>query len=245
MVSAGDIRLWQCPLCGSTARRRRRIFCLSQGDWLDPRVAPRVFADLVTTLLLNTNLIWLLLTKRPVLAIERLHELLEAVKVAELGLDPYNLRRVLKAWIVEAPPKHIWFGVSAENQQWFDRRMEERSLPGAGRNFVSLEPLLGPVNLHSLADTNWVIVGGESGPNARECSIDWIFSVVEQCRAAKVPVFVKQLGSNAWIGDGAGRVPFHTEHPKGGDPGEWPEALLVREFPVFDGFVSSPVVGRN
>lgn len=88
---------------------------------------------------------------------------------------------------------------------------------------------------------DWVVVGGESGPGARSCDIRWIRSIVEQCRAADVPVFVKQLGANLkwdpdgeqwWHGprthtDGSPRL----DHPKGGDIAEFPEDLRVREFP--------------
>ena len=99
----------------------------------------------------------------------------------------------------------------------------------------------------------WVIVGGESGPGARLCDVSWVRSLVEQCRGARVPVFVKQLGAVvAWngiqggYGDGPSNVwPSETgalplpegvfrkllAHPKGGDPAEWPEDLRVRQFP--------------
>lgn len=71
---------------------------------------------------------------------------------------------------------------------------------------------------------DWVIVGGESGPGARVCDPEWIRSLVRQCQAARVPVFVKQLGSvwARWHGSGTG---------KGDDPAFWPADLRVREFP--------------
>lgn len=72
---------------------------------------------------------------------------------------------------------------------------------------------------HPNPNLDWVIVGGESGPGARRMEVEWARSLVEQCRIADVPVFVKQMGSH-------GKV-----HPKGGDPSEWPEDLRVREFP--------------
>lgn len=78
-------------------------------------------------------------------------------------------------------------------------------MPAAVR-FLSVEPLLGPINLHRLSEekglaspgidgVQWVIVGGESGPGARPCDVAWIRSVVQQCREAGVPCFVKQLGA--------------------------------------------------
>lgn len=94
-----------------------------------------------------------------------------------------------------------------------------------------------------LPSIDWVIVGGESGPNARPCNVEWIRWVVAQCRAAGVPCFVKQLGAHvahtgadprlSWA---AGQWDHKTcrvtmKQPKGGDPAEWPEDLRVREFP--------------
>lgn len=99
-------------------------------------------------------------------------------------------------------------------------------------------------NWKSLID--WVIVGGESGPNARPCDIAWIRSIVRQCREAGVPVFVKQLGSDSFrvVRGGPavidGGVAIHSvsheftnkfRDPKGGDPAEWPEDVRVREVP--------------
>lgn len=87
---------------------------------------------------------------------------------------------------------------------------------------------------------DWVVVGGESGPGARPMDLAWARAIVEQCRAASVPVFVKQLGARpevrAMKDDINGRpfesaVPFWLRDKKGGDPVEWPEDLRVREFP--------------
>jgi len=104
---------------------------------------------------------------------------------------------------------NVWLIYSASDQTTLEaglpHLLECRDLvPVLG---LSLEPLVGPINLrlddcwlpgdcHDLGDRlNWVIVGGESGPHARPCDIDWIRSVVEQCAGAGVPCFVKQLGA--------------------------------------------------
>lgn len=76
------------------------------------------------------------------------------------------------------------------------------------------------------AGISWVIVGGESGHNARWCSLEWISSVIRQCQAASKPVFVKQLGM-CW----AKASGTYTIHSKGGDPSVWLENLQVRVFP--------------
>lgn len=88
---------------------------------------------------------------------------------------------------------------------------------------------------------DWVIVGGESGPGARPCAIEWIESIVKQCRAAGVPPFVKQLGarpvfstpacvtSSSYCAQGHA-LPLRDR--KGGDIAEWPDDLRVREMPA-------------
>jgi protein gp37 len=121
-------------------------------------------------------------------------------------------------------PSNVRTGVSAENQQCFDERVP--ILTGVpGHYFLSLEPLLGPIDLTgSLVDVDWIIIGGESGPNARPMKLDWVQDILAQCRAANIPAFVKQLGSH-W----AKRV--GATHSKGGDPDEWPPYLNVRMFP--------------
>jgi hypothetical protein len=87
---------------------------------------------------------------------------------------------------------------------------------------------------HDFGGIDWVIVGGESGGGARPCDVAWIRDVVAQCRAAGVPVFVKQLGALPRIDGGTLTVEGYrwvSDH-KGGDPDEWPADLRVREFPA-------------
>ncbi len=92
---------------------------------------------------------------------------------------------------------------------------------------------------------SWVIAGGESGPKARPTNVAWIRSIVEQCKAAGVACFVKQLGANATFyddGDGAGGTIYEfrlgpPDYPsirdkKGGEPSEWPIDLRVRQMPA-------------
>ncbi len=74
---------------------------------------------------------------------------------------------------------------------------------------------------------HWVIVGGESGRHARTCELGYLRLVVEECRAARVPVFVKQLGARPMCGV----APYRMRDAKGGDPAEWPEDLRVQQFP--------------
>ena len=82
---------------------------------------------------------------------------------------------------------------------------------------------------------DWVIVGGESGPGARPMDVRWMEDIVNQCREAGVPVFVKQLGADPYCSPqpprgGTGYV-LDLKDSKGGDMHEWPEHLRIREFP--------------
>ncbi len=76
---------------------------------------------------------------------------------------------------------------------------------------------------------SWVIVGAESGPGARPFDLAWARSIVAQCKAAYVPVFVKQMGDNPVENGVAIRSRFKAHH--GADPSEWPADLRVQEFP--------------
>ncbi len=79
---------------------------------------------------------------------------------------------------------------------------------------------------------NWVIVGGESGPNAHPCHVEWIRSIVSQCQEAGVSCFSKQLGANAHRqAPGHGTERIHLCARAGADPNEWPEDLRIRQFP--------------
>jgi protein gp37 len=150
---------------------------------------------------------------------------------------------------------NVWLGVSVEDQKAADHRIPWLQETGAALRFLSVEPLLGPVDLQlaafngadsfgKLEGIGWVIVGGESGPGARVCDLDWIREVVTQCRVAGVPCFVKQLGAAAsdaknGIAGAALKVPAdfldrvskRLRDRKGGDMSEWPAALRVRQFP--------------
>jgi protein gp37 len=88
---------------------------------------------------------------------------------------------------------HIWMGVSVESagHTW---RIEHLRQTHAHTRFLSLEPLLGPLNDLNLTDIDWVIVGGESGPKARPMDPDWARSIRDQCVSAQVPFFFKQWG---------------------------------------------------
>ena len=91
-----------------------------------------------------------------------------------------------------------FFGFTAENQEWYDVRATQaaQGFPDWANLWLSCEPLLGEIDLDFPMMPQlpkWLVVGCESGPNRRPCKIEWVESIVEQCRAAGVPVFVKQI----------------------------------------------------
>jgi protein gp37 len=90
-------------------------------------------------------------------------------------------------------PKNVWMGVSVENSRYLSRVDDLREVPAAVR-FLSLEPLLGPLQGLSLRGIDWVIVGGESGPKARPIDASWIRAIRDSCRSSGVPFFFKQWG---------------------------------------------------
>lgn len=108
------------------------------------------------------------------------------------------------------PLPNVWLGVSAEDQARADERIPDLVNTPAHVRFVSLEPLLGPIALDGqvLAYLDWVIVGGESGLNARPMHPDWARILRDQCQVAGVPFFFKQWGEWApWGFPGQDRGP--------------------------------------
>ena len=110
--------------------------------------------------------------------------------------------------------KNLWLGVTAENQQRADERIPILLQIPAAVRFVSVEPMLGPIALNAICAVvdgfaqrvktlldgiDWVICGGETGPNARSMHPDWVRSLRDQCVEAGVPFFFKQWGE--WLPD--------------------------------------------
>jgi protein gp37 len=90
-------------------------------------------------------------------------------------------------------PENVWMGVSVENEQ-YSSRIKHLQRTQAHIKFLSLEPLLGPLESLDLEDIDWVIVGGESGPGARAMRKKWVLDIRDQCQKAEVPFFFKQWG---------------------------------------------------
>lgn len=173
----------------------------------------------------------------------------------DLWFDEITTLLECHAW----PFPNLWLGVTAENQRWADERIPTLLQIPAAVRFMSLEPLLGEMQIakylseykfrqdycnkqscggcvfprgHNLVTdgpclgsknwtenknkVDWVIVGAETGPGRRECKLEWVRSIVQQCQAAGVPCFVKQVEVNGKISH---------------DPNEWPVDLRVRQWP--------------
>jgi protein gp37 len=93
----------------------------------------------------------------------------------------------------ERGPAHIWCGVSVEDGKRKSRIQHLQDAP-AGVRFLSIEPLIAPIGALNLDGIDWVIVGGESGPGAREMRKDWVRDIRDQCVKADVAFFFKQWG---------------------------------------------------
>jgi len=245
-----------CSVCG-VEFHRRRVFSLSRGDWLDEEAPIEWLAEMLDTIRRCENLDWLLVTKRPELFFDRLHDALAHVEKITgdwPDRDPETeLGRFINDWIGLNPPKHVMVLTSVEDQEAADTRIPELLKIPAARRGLSCEPLLGPVDLDFFENgaeseeekpwakptqagclIDWVIVGGESGTGARQCYLDWIRSIQSQCKAASIPCFVKQLGANAGVEClNQSRQPYFSQidyGKKGDEFSAWPADLQVREF---------------
>jgi protein gp37 len=90
-------------------------------------------------------------------------------------------------------PAHIWCGVSMEDGRRKSRIQHLREAP-AGVRFLSIEPLIAPVDVLDLDGIDWVIAGGESGPGARKMREEWVRDIRDQCTKSGVAFFFKQWG---------------------------------------------------
>lgn len=189
----------------STWKSPRMIFVCSMGDIFHESVNPGAFQMVLDQISKNRQHIFILLTKRP----ENVMPLMKRV-----------------GWGLPFPP-NVWLGVTAENQEQANKRIPILLSIPAAKHFVSIEPMLGPVELgvihhadahidalhgqyntypdgqwieKSINKLDWVICGGESGAKARPMHPDWVRSVRDQCESASMPFFFKQWGT--WCPEG-------------------------------------------
>jgi len=157
---------------------------------------------------------FMVLTKRP----ERIPEWLSWLGHYWPGDSPVNINLEAEGHF----GKHIWFGVTAENQARADERIPILMQIPAAVRFVSVEPMLGPMDLEiwgqyehpdnegygvdAIKCLDWIICGGETGPGARPMRPDWVRSLRDQCQAAGTPFFFKSWGD--WVAPS--QMPYAT-----------------------------------
>lgn len=146
----------------------RRIFTCSWSDLFHPRISEEWLQEIWDIMLATPQHTYQVLTKRP----------------------------GRMAWWASSHdwPDHVWAGTSVENEKYLPRLAVLKRVPAKVR-FVSAEPLLGPLALKwylAAGVIDWVIVGGESGPQHRRMNLSWLEDIGQQCTAAGVPVFIKQ-----------------------------------------------------
>lgn len=201
------------------------VFVNDLSDFFDPKVPEHWRQDALQRINMRLDLTFLLLTKRPAL-------MAKWIDKTRAEID-YKFQ------------EHIWLGVTAENQPRWDQRVGVlMEIDWPGKRFVSLEPLLGPVDADfspsgvalgkcdecghrgnnpaceacmGVAGIDWLIVGGESGTGARPMDPAWAREVRDECQAAGVPFFMKQMGG----------------HPnRRGELADIPEDLRIRKRPT-------------
>lgn len=215
------------------AGKRAKVFCSSMADVFEDHPTVAEQRERLWPLIHQTPwLDWQLLTKRP-----------ENI----MGMVPDSWRGGLF-------PDNVWIGTTVADQPYADLRIPILLAVPARVRFLSVEPMLGPIDLSNLVRTmsvgehhysalecdvdpeddewngrtvNWIIIGGESGPKARPLNVDAAADLVQQCRSAGVPVFVKQFGER-WARDSG----THHIDSHGGDPSVWPSGDWPREMPA-------------
>ena len=274
-----------CPQCQEPLLKesRARVFCASMGDWLDLDAPIGEFVRLLDLIRKTLELDWLLLSKRIGNWKKRLQEAWDyLMRGTMLTADENVLAAWIERWLAGEAPTNVWVLATVVTQEEADRDIVKLLAVPARIRGLSIEPMLSAINLHPWlckhgdaskpeqrmgpwCDANdalhWIIAGGESGPHARPTEVSWLRGVVEQCKAAGVPVHVKQLGAQprGWC---AARVhcepaddepltehycDFYEAHEQrdpcpgrcpvfadkaGRDPAEWPDDLRVQEFPA-------------
>lgn len=161
-------------------KQRRRVFCASMADVFERRPELKPWRQKLWELINATPMLdWLILTKRP-----------------------QNISSMVP-WGDDEWPKNIWIGTTVENQHWAEVRLPHLLKHSAAVRFLSCEPLLGPIDLGKWAGDpllnplDWVIAGGESGPQARPMEPGWARKLRDHCNSHGIPFHFKQWGH--WV----------------------------------------------
>lgn len=237
-----DNRLLRLPLRWT---RGRMIFPCSMtdlfGEWVSDKWLVRIFAVMALT----PHHTYQITTKRA----KRMREFLDRdgihyriVKTAMALAEQHKL--LIPAETYCWPLGNVWAGVSIEDQARYELRRHDLVATPATLRWVSYEPALEYVDFEPLLATgmvHWLVIGGESGPQARPFHVNWAADNILAGHRTGVPIFMKQTGANVrgsltWTdwpkaSMGAdGRV-CGLVHSKGGDPAEWLPVLRVRQMP--------------
>lgn len=232
-VKRSSERTFQMPLSRKRVPPGSFVFVCSWSDFFHPDVPDNWRWEALGIMDERKDLTFLILTKRA----QEMHDWCDMLE-GEWGDSDTSVE---DGWI--AKHRHIWLGVTAENQERADERVPILlSINWPGKRFVSVEPMLGAVDLDrcipcgyycsgdvghvdhgpngSLGHLDWVIVGGESGPDARPVHPRWVRSIRDQCLASSVPFMFKQWGE--W-GPYRGDWPLESHTPGGMwlDDGMW------------------------
>ena len=195
-------------------RKPSKVFVCSMSDLFHDDVPFDFFEQLMHVVRVCTDHTFLFLTKRP----ERMQKFFDTLRGAPC--EQTAVDEIQSWWSEFLPLPNVWIGVTAENQERADVRIPILLQIPAAKRFVSVEPMLGPVDLRHIQYDNmveidsltgdhgvirplagrsdrkldWVICGGESGPGARPMHPDWVRRLRDQCQAAGVPFLFKQWG---------------------------------------------------
>ena len=217
---------WQNPIKWNAKARefrrehghRPRVFCASLADVFDNQVDPTWRADLFALIRECRRLDWLLLTKRPQNILKMLP--------SDWG-DGY---------------RNVWLGITAENQEWFDRRWKHLQNIPALIKFISYEQAIEPLRLPIYGPyPDWLISGGESGGGARPLNPQWVRDIIADCRRKGVVPFHKQWGSyenNPLVLEEGMSTEEAKNIDKFGKGGGLVDGELVREFPALRNFAN-------
>jgi protein gp37 len=224
-------------------KKPARIFAASSGDLFHENLPDQAIDRVFAVMALCPQHTFQVLTKRAA----RMPEYFQTVPLG--GHDGANCSRQARVAIQQSrvmadiglgqptlkwPLPNVWLGVSVEDQANKYRIDLLRQTPAAVR-FVSIEPLLEDIGKLDLTGIHWIIVGGESGPGARPFDVEWARSIIRQCEAVGVPVFVKQLGRRPIKRMSSGirewTDPVYLTDRQGANMSDWPESIRVREFP--------------
>jgi protein gp37 len=188
-------------------KRPRRIFVCAHGDLFAENVPEEWIIEVFTVMAIADQHTFQVLTKRP----DRARDFLSArFRLDDIYANWYTYSgsaREVQTW----PLHNVWIGASAEDQKRYDQRRRYLEETPAALWFWSIEPMLGPIDLKiAHVKPDWIIVGGESGSNARPMHPDWVRSIRDQCAAAGTSFFFKQWGAWVSVSEVAGEGPHHN-----------------------------------